>query len=121
MFRLVSQWVLRPSPTPLGDDFMQQIICRTREVNGVTNDWEKRIVELSDGRTTAEIIEIRFKEEVRMGAWAADIGLWKGLFDRDVMATIRELARQGYIKLQPEAYSEEVNQSVELFREVQHG
>ena len=103
MFRLVSQWVLTPSATPFGDDIMQQIVFRTREVDGVTNDWEKRIIELSDGRSTAEIIETLSKEEVRMGAWAADIGLWKGLFDRDVMATIRELATQGYIKLQPVA------------------
>ena len=47
MFRLVSQWVLRPSLTPLGDDFMQQIIYRTREVNGVTNDWEKELSNLA--------------------------------------------------------------------------
>ncbi len=40
-----------------------------------------------------------FYQEVRAGAWVVDIGIWRNLFDQDVVKTIGELADQGYIRV----------------------
>ena len=58
-------------------------------------------MELGDGRTVAGIMDVLFCEEVRAGAWMVDIGLWKPLYDRDVVETIYRLAAEGYIRLMP--------------------
>mgnify|MGYP001056979922 CR=1 FL=1 len=64
---------------------------------------EQRIVELGDGRSTGEIVETLYVEEIRAGAWIVDIALWKYIFDRMVAVTIRRLADRGYLKLEPKS------------------
>ena len=63
--------------------------------------WERRIVELSDGRSVCEIQEILYIDELKAGAGAADIGIWRTLFDRGVSTTIGELATRGLLRLSP--------------------
>ena len=62
---------------------------------------ERRIVELADGRSLAEIIQILYAEEVRAGAWIVDIALWKEVFDGSVMVAVRRLAERGCLYLEP--------------------
>ena len=63
--------------------------------------WERRIVDLSDGRSVGEIQEILYTEELIAGAGAADIGMWRELFDRGVSTTIGELVSRGLLRLSP--------------------
>ena len=84
-----------------GHDNNRWLAHGAREASRVPDAWERRIVELSDGRPVAEIIEILYLEEVKAGAWAADIGLWKRIFDRSVVGTIGALATKGDIRLEP--------------------
>jgi len=86
---------------PVSDGITRQLVYRAREPSGVKGAWERKIVELGDGAPVAEIIEVLFREEIRAGAWAVDIGLWKDLFDQCVVSTISELAGKGYIHLEP--------------------
>ena len=69
--------------------------------------WEKRILELSDGRTVEEIIDSLFREEVQRGGASADIGIWKGLFDRAVAREILHLVGRGMIHLADYTHIEE--------------
>lgn len=62
-------------------------------------DWERRIVDLADGRSVGEIIAIIYGEELKAGAWMVDIGIWSDLFARSVITVINELADRGYIQL----------------------
>ena len=57
-------------------------------------------MELADGKSIEQIIEILYREEIRMGAWVVDIGVWKNLFDQCVVKTICELTDGGntYLK-----------------------
>jgi sulfate adenylyltransferase len=72
-------------------------VYRLKAPDDSADPWERRILELCDGRPLGEIIEALYREEVRKGAWMADIGLWKGLFDKNVIGTIAILADKGYI------------------------
>jgi len=74
-------------------------VCRSRDARADTNAWERRIIELGDRRPLSEIIEILYIDELKAGAWAADIGLWKHLFDRTVVETVATLASKGYLSL----------------------
>jgi hypothetical protein len=86
---------------PASDAITRQLVYRTIPANAVQDPWERRIIELGEGRSIGEITEILYWEEVRRGAWAVDIGLWKHLFDQCVVNTIRELASRGHICLMP--------------------
>ena len=44
-------------------------------------------------------METLYLDELRKGAGLVDIGIWKTLFDRAVVATVFELADNGYIGL----------------------
>ena len=74
-------------------------MCRSRDAQAQTNAWERRIIELSDNRPMSEIIEILYIAELKAGAWAADIGLWKHLFDRSVIETVHTLANKGCLSM----------------------
>ena len=67
----------------------------------MADPWERRIAEMGDGRTTDEIVEAIWREEIKAGAWVIDIGLWKGLFDQKVFQTIDELAHRRVIHIVP--------------------
>ncbi len=67
----------------------------------VVNDcWERRVLELADGRTVDEIVEGVYWQEIRAGAWLADAGLYVGLFRRRVTDVVKELADQGRLRLE---------------------
>lgn len=86
-------------PVPASNGITRRLVYRTVEASAVQDSWERRIIELGEGRSVGEITEILYREEIRRGAWAVDIGLWKNLFDRDVVDTIAELVSRGNIRL----------------------
>lgn len=86
---------------PANNGITRQLVYRTVAASATQDPWERRIVELAEGRSIGEIIEILYREEIRSGAWAVDIGLWKHLFDQSVVNTMRELASRGHICLIP--------------------
>ena len=86
----------------VSDETKRQLVCRSRNGQEQTNAWERRIIELSDGRPLSEIIETLYIDELKAGAWAADIGLWKHLFDRSVVETVHTLASRGCLSVASE-------------------
>ncbi len=78
-----------------------QFVYRVTEVRTITGALEKRIVELANGNSIGEIIEILYREEIRLGAWIVDIAMWKDVYDQSVINTIRELTDMGHIILRP--------------------
>ena len=78
-----------------------QRVTRLKDVSEMEDPWEKRIVELADGKSIREISEILYWDELKGGAWLTDIGLWRDLFYRDVARTIGKLSRTSYIQLEP--------------------
>ena len=97
--RLASVLARRFGLNAVSDETKRQLVCRSRDAQAQTNAWERRIIELSDGRLLSEIIETLYIDELKAGAWAADIGLWKNLFDRSVIETVHTLASKGYLSL----------------------
>ena len=91
------------APDPFGEEVGELLVYRVPELNtasgGTSDTWERRIFELSDGRSIGEIGEILYREEIMAGASMADIGLWKGLFYRNLANTVGELASRGYLRL----------------------
>jgi hypothetical protein len=85
------------SPKPAQDDALWKGVYRLKAADDGTGPWERRVLELCDGRPLSEIIHILYREEVRKGAWLADIGLWRNLFDQSVIDTIAGLIDRGYI------------------------
>ena len=79
----------------------QQRVYRVKGADELEDVWEKRIIELSDGRSVGEIIDILFKQETRVGAGAVDIGLWRNVFDKRALKAISELNERGFIRLRP--------------------
>ena len=96
--RLVSTLVRLFTP---GGGATQQVVYRVKGANEVKDAWERRIIDLADGRPIIEILDALFREEIKAGAWVVDIGIWRSFFDQSVIKTIGELADQGYICLEP--------------------
>ena len=98
------------APYPVGKETTRQLVIRMKEAAGIKGSWDRRIVELGDGKSVGEIVEALYKEELRRGAQSADIGMWKHLFDRNVVEKIGELVNRGYINVIPrEVVMEERN------------
>jgi sulfate adenylyltransferase len=55
-------------------------------------------MELCDGREMYEVVQVLYAEEVRKWAGLTDIGVWKRLFDRNVIETMENLAERGFIE-----------------------
>ena len=89
------------TPDPVGGEVPQQVAYPVKLSNGVKGTWERRIIDLADGKSINEILEAMFSEELMAGAWMVDIGIWRNLFDQSVVKTIGELADLGYIRLEP--------------------
>ena len=79
-----------------------QRLYRVREASGTKDDWERRIIGLSNGYPVGEIVETLYREEIKGGAWVVDVGLWKGIFDQSVHKKINELVSRGFIRLNSE-------------------
>ena len=86
---------------PPDDKTTRQLVYRLKEIAASKDAWEPKIVEMGDGRSVGEIIASLYREELAHGAQTVDIGMWKHLFDRNVVAKIGDLARRGYINVKP--------------------
>lgn len=86
---------------PENSEVTQQRVNRVKGADELEDVLEKRIIELSDGRSVGEIIEILFKREIRVGAGAVDIGHWRNVFDKRALRAISELHERGFIRLRP--------------------
>ena len=67
-----------------------------KEVNGDCGPWEKRILDLAGSNSPGRVAEILYRDELDKGAYLADIGIWKTLFDRSVADDIGRLVSEGY-------------------------
>lgn len=99
--RLTSTLMQMFTPDPVRGEARQQVAYRVKGADEVKDTWKRRIIDLADGKSIDETLDILFREEIRSGAWVVDVGIWRGLFDQDVIKTIGELADQGYICLEP--------------------
>jgi hypothetical protein len=84
---------------PAGDRTRRDLVFRARDAIGIEATWEKRILALGDGRSVHDIIQALYEVELDRGAGLADIGVWRSLFDRSVVATIGDLENRGYIRI----------------------
>ena len=66
----------------------------------VAGAWEKRILDLADGRTVGEIARLLCNEEMRGGAAEVYIGLWKRDFESCVASTVLKLMAQDCLSLE---------------------
>lgn len=73
------------------------LVRRVKEVNGVCGPWEKKILALAGGSSPGRVAEILYRDELDKGAYLADIGIWKTLFDRSVADDIGRLVSEGYL------------------------
>ena len=79
----------------------RQLVFRTEDADASADGWAGRIIEMSDGRPVSEIVAAIYLDELRAGAWAADIGIWNHLFAKSVIEVIDRLAAQGSIRVEP--------------------
>ena len=86
-------------PEPVAQKTPQHLVFRVAEAREVKDPWLRRIIELADGKSVEEISEALYSEELRAGAWDADIGFWRTAFCREVAKTIGKLASQGYVRI----------------------
>ena len=66
------------------------------------DSWERRIVAADDGRPADEVIDSLFAQELAMGGWVADLGLYRRLYEEELLADIKRLAAKGYLRLVPD-------------------
>jgi hypothetical protein len=94
--------VLRRASSFMTDETARQLVYRTGAVDAGAKGWAARIVEMGDGRPVAQIVATIYFDELRAGAWAADIGVWSQPFAMSVIEVIDRLAAQGLIRIEPE-------------------
>ena len=87
---------------PGSDEIGSLPVYRTIAGAGSVQDpLDRRIVELGDGRSIGEIIEILCREETRSGGSVVYFRPWKGLYGQCLSNTIGQLRRLGYLRLTP--------------------
>ena len=84
---------------PVRSKSAQKFVFRLDLVSAVKDSRMGRILELADGKSVEEIAEVLYAEELRAGAWLVDIGVWRSLFDQDVVKTLNQMADLGYIQM----------------------
>jgi hypothetical protein len=87
------------SPNPVSPEISGRLIYRMTATPELHDAWERRIIDLCDGKSVNDLIQALYSEELGRGGWIVDIGMWKNLFDHQVVRAINELAEQGYICL----------------------
>jgi hypothetical protein len=85
------------SPNPVSPEISSRRIYRLTAASELQDTWERRIIDRCDGRSVGSLIKALYSEELSRGGMIADIGMWKTLFDHQVVRTINKLAQQGYI------------------------
>ena len=83
------------------------LVFRSRAAPAAAGSWQRTILEVADGRPVAHFVEMLYREEVASGAWAADVALWKGVFDQSVIEVIVAMADMGCLVLQQEPSAHE--------------
>ena len=78
------------------------LVERVEATHSMESPWQRRIVEVADGRPTKEIVEVLYQEQLDRGARLTDLGMWKSLFDRRVTADIGDLVHRGVIDINPD-------------------
>ena len=73
----------------------------SRGYSHIESPWERKIVEVADGRPLTEVIEALYQEQLDRGARLADIGMWKSFFDRRVITAVGDLVHRGVIDMNP--------------------
>ena len=81
------------------DKSLRSVVYKVKPLSHYSDSWEWTIVEQSNGKTISNIVESLYLEALGNGARLADIGIWKSLFDRTVLAKVYQLADGGYIRL----------------------
>lgn len=89
-------------PDPSGGEQSRSPVYRLKDASSISvtcATWEKRIVDLGDGRSVPDITRALYQEQLERGAGLTDIGIWKGLFDRSVADTVGDLVDRGYLQV----------------------
>ena len=99
----IAGWLM-PKPASDSTEYLRAFRAAhtTAAPPGVTDPWQRRVMELCDGRPVARVLDALYIKQIRAGAAAADIGLWRRLFDQNVLSTLGDLAKRGYISLRDE-------------------
>ena len=92
--RNLARWLVR-GPGVVGTN--PTLVRSVKEVNGASDPWERRILDLADGNSPGQVADILYRDELAKGAHLADIGIWKNLFDRSVAEEIGRLVSQEYL------------------------
>ena len=87
------------SVNPASNAASQYLVFRAEDTHSAELAWEKRIVELAEGRPVKEIIQVLYREQLSRGARLVDVGIWKSLFDRTVVNTICDLVDRRVIRM----------------------
>ena len=81
------------------------LVFRSRALPAAVGSWQRRILEVADGRPVSHFVEMLYREEVASGAWAADVALWRGVFDQSVVEVIVTMANMGCLVLQQDSHT----------------
>ena len=100
--RVVGQ---REAARPAG----RQRVCRSVRCTEGLDPSARRIVAAADGRSVDEVIDSLFVQELAMGGWVADLGLYRRLYETGLLADIKWLAAKGYLRLVPDGAIQEAH------------
>ena len=85
---------------PAGEAPDDRLVYQERETPEDPDDsWQRRVLEVCDGRSVGEIKSMLYEEELSAGASVVDIGLWRGLFDRSIQEALLRLIYSGHVRL----------------------
>ena len=88
------------APGPAGGPPDDALVYRERQRPEDPDDsWQRRVLEVCDGRSLGEIKSLMYEEELVAGASVVDIGIWRGLFDRTVQEALLRLIYSGHVRL----------------------
>ena len=76
------------------------LVYRVEGASEVTDLWEGRIVRLCNGRSVKNLMTSLYTQELKQGGSGSDIGMWKRLFDEQIINTIDKLEREQIIRLE---------------------
>ena len=75
------------------------LVRSVKEANGACDPWDRRILDLADGKSPGQVAEILYRDQLAKGAHLADIGIWKSLFHQSVAKNIGQLVSEGYLSV----------------------
>ena len=78
-----------------------QVLHGLVDPSAIEDPWARHLFLLAQGRTVREVQDHLYSEELKNGAWLADIGLLRGRFDQEVRKNLYLLIGQGALSLAP--------------------